>query len=351
MDVTTQRKGSSGDRDTADVPWEVARTDRWAWWRRKLGRPPAADRARISAWIDLQREVNAINRENLPEALEIRGEGIFGNSIRHIEWLDRGDGASFEIDGLVLTSAGTRRSRLACPVGPLTRRCCVDEFEFDITDIDGIGNSKSSGRYFPSVRSFGRDFAIYAKASVDVVGLSRMLSHREVRILRREPGDAVGVRLWDGRLFLYNAGGSHHFAGAHYIASEIKMYVPLRARLEVIELNVQAVRWLLERYFPILVPRDLANMVSGLIAQVLGESYTLNVPGGLARGAEVLLVPKIVDASAVVVELFERAGMSSIVRWFEELIRAQREHRAAFLRRFPTLPSTCSEPSNKIRGA
>ncbi|MBO7776717.1 hypothetical protein J6352_30035 [Burkholderia pseudomallei] len=100
MNVTTQRKWSSGDRDIADVPWEVARPDRWAWWRRQLGRPPSADRARISAWIDLQREVNAINRENLPKALEIRGEGIFGNSIRHIEWFDRANSASFEINGL-----------------------------------------------------------------------------------------------------------------------------------------------------------------------------------------------------------------------------------------------------------
>ncbi|WJN72100.1 DUF6685 family protein [Burkholderia anthina] len=336
MDVVTQRKWSSGERGTAEIPWEVARPDRWPWWRRQLGRPPAPDRARISAWIDLQQQVNAINRENLPKALEIRGEGIFGKSIRHVEWLDRGDGTPFEIDGLVLTSAGTRRSRLACPDGQLTRRRCVDGFEFDITDIDGIGNSKSSGRYFASVRSFGRDFATYAKASVDVVGLSRMLSHREVRILRREPGDAVGVRLWDGRLFLYNGGGSHHFAGAHYIASEIKMCVPLRARLEVIELNVPAVRWLLERFIVIAVPRDLATMLSRSVAQVLGESYRLHIPAALARATELLLVPGLEGANALVVEHLERAGMTRINSWFEALIQAQEVHRAAFSRRFPT---------------
>lgn len=247
---------------------------------------------------------------------------------------------------MLWTSGGLRRSRLTYPGGRLTQRRRIDGFEFDITDIEGISNSKSSDRYFASVKAFGRDFATYDKASVDVAGLSRMLSHREVRILRRDPGDAVGVRLWDGRLFLYNAGGSHHFAGAHYIASEIKMCIPLRAGLEVIELNVQAVRWLLERFIPISVPRDLANVVSGSVAQVLGESYTLHVPGGLACGTEVLLVPKVVDASTVVVELFERTGMSRIDSWFEELIRAQREHRATFLRRFPTLPSTCTELSD-----
>lgn len=332
--VTVQRTWSSGESGAAEIPWAVARPDLWPWWRRKLSRPPAVDRARILAWIDLQKRLDAIDRGSLPKQLDVRGEGIFGNSIRHVEWLDSWDGAPFEIDGLVRTTSGLRRSRLACPDGRLTQRSHIDGFEFDISDIEGIGNSKSSDRYFGSVKAFGLDFATYDKAGVDVAGLSRMLSHREVRILRRDPGDAVGVRMWDGRLFLYNAGGSHHFAGAHYIASEIKMCVPLRAPLEVIELNVPAIRWLLERFILIPVPRNLANILSRSVAQLLGESYTLNIPGGLARGTELLLVPEAGGPSTLVAELFERAGMPRINRWFEELIRAQKEHRAAFSRRF-----------------
>ncbi|VWD38587.1 DUF6685 family protein [Burkholderia contaminans] len=335
-DVTAQRKWSSGVSGAAEIPWAVARPDLWPWWRRQLSRPPAVDRARILAWIDLQKRLRAIDQGSLPKQLGVRGEGVFGNSIRHVEWLDSWDGAPFEICGLVRTTSGLRRSRLACPEGRLTQRSGIDGFEFDISDIEGIGNSKSSDRCFASVKAFGLDFATYDKASVDVAGLSRMLSHREVRILRRDPGDAVGVRLWDGRLFLYNAGGSHHFAGAHYIASEIKMCVPLRARLEVIELNVPAVRWLLARFTPISIPRDTANAASRLVAQVLGSSYTLPIPGGLARATELLLVPEVGEASPLVVEQFECSGMPRINRWFEELIRAQQEHRAALTRRFPT---------------
>lgn len=335
MHVTAQCEWLRGENDAAEIPWAVARPDRWPWWRRQLNRPPIADRARMSAWIDLQKHVHAIDSGSLPKPLEIRGEGIFGNSIRHVEWLDSWDGAQFEIGGLVRTSSGLRRCRLACPDGRLTQRRGVEGFEFDIADIEGIGNSKSSDRYFASVKAFGRDFSTYDKESVDVAGLSRMLSHREVRVLRREPGDAVGVRLWDGRLFLYNAGGSHHFAGAHYIASEIKMCVPLRAKLEVIELNVPAVRWLLERFTPISIPLNTANAISRLVAQMLGSSYTLQVPSGLARATELLLVPEVGDASAVVLEQFESAGMPRINSWFEGLVREQQEHRAALSRRFP----------------
>ncbi|WP_408735250.1 DUF6685 family protein [Paraburkholderia caledonica] len=44
------------------------------------------------------------------------------------------------------------------------------------------------------------------------------------------------------RLFLYNAGGSHHFAGAAYIAGQLRRRVPLRASLEVIELREEVGR-------------------------------------------------------------------------------------------------------------
>ncbi|WP_157643736.1 DUF6685 family protein [Burkholderia ubonensis] len=326
----------SGEQGAAEIPWAVARPDRWPWWRRRLGRPPVVDRARISAWIDLQKRIHAIDRGSLPKPLEVRGEGIFGNSIRHVEWLDRWDDAQFEIDGLVRTSGGLRRSRLACPDGRLAQCRRIDGFEFDITDIEGIGNSKSSDRSFASVRAFGHDFATYDKASVDVAGLSRMLSHREVRILRRDPGDAVGVRLWDGRLFLYNAGGSHHFAGAHYIASEIKMGIPLRARLEVIELRIPAIRWLLAQFIPIAVPRAIANELVRKVALVLGAAYALSIPGGLVQDAELLLIPAVGTPSALVADLFERSGMPAVSDWFDALMQAQRVHGATFSQRFPS---------------
>ncbi|KVK87586.1 hypothetical protein WJ44_32660 [Burkholderia ubonensis] len=163
-----------------------------------------------------------------------------------------------------------------------------------------------------------------------------MLSHREVRILRRDPGDAVGVRLWDGRLFLYNAGGSHHFAGAHYIASEIKMGIPLRARLEVIELRIPAIRWLLAQFIPIAVPRAIANELVRKVALVLGAAYALSIPGGLVQDAELLLIPAVGTPSALVADLFERSGMPAVSDWFDALMQAQRVHGATFSQRFPS---------------
>ena len=133
-----------------------------------------------------------------------------------LDFLREYDETGLSLGGVWLTPAGLRSGSLVCPVGSIADVRNVTDFAFDITEIDGISNSKSEHRYFASVKDFGRDFSTYKKASVDEAGLQQMLDHREVRIVQPRTTDRVGMRLWDGRLFLYNAGGSHHFAGCIY---------------------------------------------------------------------------------------------------------------------------------------
>jgi hypothetical protein len=61
----------------------------------------------------------------------------------------------------------------------------VADFAFDITEIDGISNSKPEHRYFASVKDFGLDFSTYKKASVDEAGF-HSLRGRRVNITRNE---------------------------------------------------------------------------------------------------------------------------------------------------------------------
>ncbi|HCF2896160.1 TPA: hypothetical protein NID31_006287, partial [Pseudomonas aeruginosa] len=78
----------------------------------------------------------------------------------------------------------------------------------------------------------------------------------EIRILHREdPSDHFACYRWDGRLFLMNSGGSHHFAAARYIASRLRHSVPLQGRLKVYGLNSASVGSL-ARDFEIFALRD-----------------------------------------------------------------------------------------------
>ena len=45
-----------------------------------------------------------------------------------------------------------------------------------------------------------------------------------------------------------NDGGSHHFAGAAFIARSIGVPVPLSSALEVYALNAEAVQWLTSNF-------------------------------------------------------------------------------------------------------
>ncbi|WP_408467244.1 DUF6685 family protein [Paraburkholderia fungorum] len=140
--------------------------------------------------------------------------------------------------------------------------------------------------------------------------------------------------MWDGRLFLYNAGGSHHFAGAAYIAGQLRRPVPLRARLEVIELNEDVIDWLLALFVPLAVPEGLVIKLRRQCAAVLGSAYSLPIHGVLASDTAILLLPASNNATGAVCELFRVAWIADVRTWFESLLAEQRSNLALLRQRF-----------------
>lgn len=49
--------------------------------------------------------------------------------------------------------------------------------------------------------------------------LAKNLAWDEIRIISHVDHDYFATWAWDGRVFLMNSGGSHHFAAAKYIAA------------------------------------------------------------------------------------------------------------------------------------
>lgn len=317
-----QSDRSTGEAsDISSLPEWVSRSSHWSWWRRWLSNPPLWASRRAVAWRTLTTEGMA------PTARSrfVRGEGIFFESVARLDAIDL---CSIDVLRYHTDTNRFRPTSISCPHGRLTRSFGRTEIEVDITEIEGISASKSSDRYFESVRAFGQDFAAYLGTSVDAAGLAKMLKHGEIRIIGERRSDFFSLRLWDASLFLANAGGSHHFAAAAYIAGDIGAAVPLRAPLNTHGLNEASVAWLLQRYTPYLVGRSAVANSKAAIAQLVGECGAADLPGCLAEGAAMLLVPTSARDSREVCCLVEKQGAQPLRQWIEASLSRQMQLRS-----------------------
>lgn len=106
----------------------------------------------------------------------------------------------------------------------------VEDFECDMQDVDGLGASKSDLSACASLDEFAERNAQHLIVEVSEESLRKTLAHKEIRIIHGS-GDFFLKHSWDERLFLCNAGGSHHFAAARFIAARLGKRVRLRGRL------------------------------------------------------------------------------------------------------------------------
>lgn len=142
--------------------------------------------------------------------------------------------------------------------------CEVDDhWNCDIQDVTGLSASKSELHEFSSLDSM---VETNSRKMIDAITEEKMrknLAHDEIRILNREStSDYFARYLWDGRIFLMNDGGSHHFAAARYIASRINRLVPLQGKLRTYSISPLAVE-ALRRDFDIYAISDDAAVANG----------------------------------------------------------------------------------------
>jgi len=96
----------------------------------------------------------------------------------------------------------------------------IENWVCDIQDVVGFAASKSKLKDFSSL-----DHMVETKSRemIDPITdekLQENLGHHGIRILHnKESSDFFARCAWDGRVFLVNSDGSHHFAAARYIAA------------------------------------------------------------------------------------------------------------------------------------
>ena len=322
--------------NTERVPAAVLQAQAWPAWRQWLKLPPPMVRLRTAHWWNVAnrvRQLQGIEGLAFPPG---RKAGIFKGST--VMW-DHLAQHSPSIDrsiyrGRTFIGGQVGRSRVTNPHGALAVATRVADFDFDITEIDGTCNSQSEDRVFDSVQDFGRDYVAYEQASVDAAGLEMMIRHREVRLIHSPGADTLMLQAWDGRLFVCNGGGSHHLAGAAYIAREIGESLPLRARLSLDWLNAPAWHWLIETFFILQVPQAYRGL--GDIAVLTGAAYLIELPNWVSQSS-LLLLPRHVPVSRDVVELHLKAGLREVAEDIESLLSRQAAMLATLGQRFPVL--------------
>ncbi|MBN3846965.1 hypothetical protein G3N58_09005 [Paraburkholderia sp. Ac-20342] len=136
----------------------------------------------------------------------------------------------------------------------------VDSWRCDIQDVHGLSASKSNLSNFNSLDDLVETNSREMIPSIDRIWLDKNLAHHEIRILQGPSGGDFFSRCqWDGRLYLRNSGGSHHFSAARYIAKRIGVKIPLEGQLYEHSLNPVVVQDLITRFEILAIPEDWSH--------------------------------------------------------------------------------------------
>lgn len=130
----------------------------------------------------------------------------------------------------------------------IVRHELVEDFECNLTDIEGLGASKAPLDQLADMDAFANERCTNYIQDLSLAAMNKSLSHGEIRVLHRPGSDFFVRHSWDGRLFLANSGGSHHLCSARYVAVRLKARVPLRAALHQYEFDQAALDDVLSEY-------------------------------------------------------------------------------------------------------
>lgn len=201
----------------------------------------------------------------------------------------------------------------------------IQDWECDIADVHGFSSSKSELRDFSSTDAMVECNSREMIDSISHEKLAKNLSHREIRIIHNpHTHDYFARYLWDGRLFLMNDGGSHHFAAAKYIADRLEETVPLRGTLRVYSLNSTALASLCEDYEMFVISDEpaIANAFHDAMS-AFGATWLWHSLPRPYDNARAILLPKDEPRSRCVANALRKAGITDFGAYLTALAAQQ----------------------------
>lgn len=201
------------------------------------------------------------------------------------------------------------------------RETKIDDWACEIQDVEGLGASKSDLTGFDSLDSMVQRNSPEMIDEIAPAKLQTNLAHGEIRIIHQANTSDCFIRHdWDGRVFLSNSGGSHHFAAARLIARLLGQKVPLRGRLYQRGVNAAPVAALTRDYAMFVVTNDLLVMhaFSEAMEGYRAPWFSHKLPGQLGDVRAVLL-PRQDERAMRVAQLLQSAGAANFCRLLADL--------------------------------
>lgn len=199
------------------------------------------------------------------------------------------------------------------PLAALTHHEVIAGFTCDIQDVVGLFASKSDLRHCADLDTLAEACAPDLIRETSEPALRRNLEHPGIRILN-QTGDQAGAddffayHAWDGRLFLINSDGSHHFAAARYIAARLGRAIPLTGALHHYRLQPEAVARLRRDYATYAVPSADWPAVQDALESYRTPYLSTHLPGPCDHA--VVLLPRREARATRVAAVLQKADRS-----------------------------------------
>lgn len=204
----------------------------------------------------------------------------------------------------------------------LCRQESIRNWTCDIQNVVGLSESKSNLDDFINLDSMVETNSKEMIESITEENLMKNLAHKEIRILREDFGDYFSTHLWDGRIFLMNSGGSHHFAAARYIAARIGRKVPLKGKLCIYSINPTAVHALRKIFDIYSISNDPSIDFHGAMQKFRATYLQCRLPTP-NRDANAVFLPKDCLRSMRISKAFKKAGIFDIGEYLSDLVYQQ----------------------------
>ncbi len=212
-------------------------------------------------------------------------------------------------------------SNVFCPaLENIVQTHTFENFNCDIQEVEGLAASKSPIEDFSCMDEF---VIAQSPEMIDEISderLQKNLRHHEIRILReKNKSDYFTRHQWDGRLFLMNSGGSHHFAAARLLARRIGRKIPLSGKLYDYRLNASAINSLRGEFEMFAISEDGIYMDFFHAMEHFQATFcTYGLPRPYMN-ATMILLPKSETRSQRVATVLQEEGFFDIGRYLQDL--------------------------------
>lgn len=199
----------------------------------------------------------------------------------------------------------------------------VETWQCDIQEVVGLSASKSNLSSFISLDIFVETESPELINLINEEGLVQNLTHVGLKLSQVSQlvvNDCFVQYQWDGRIFLMNTNGSHHFAAARYIASRLGVQVLISGKLKRYSFNLDVVDTL-RRYFDIYSAShdpDVSERLDKALKAICCEYYWCSLPLPYSD-ARLILLPKSNKRSMHASDLLRRGNYFDAGKYIEEL--------------------------------